>query len=115
VRGGGPRLCAAEVHGWHALESCGLLWVVVDKSRRGISAVDSRFLQRLMLSHGTSYSQRKTLNGARAATMKQLATRPVKGSVSNVCACQRATTPTLRVLVSGARAGPRILSMFSLG
>ena len=26
--------CGAEVHGWHALESCGLIWVVQLVSRR---------------------------------------------------------------------------------
>ena len=37
VRGGGAWLCAAEVHGWHALESCGSLsW----KSRRSQARVD---------------------------------------------------------------------------
>jgi hypothetical protein len=34
VRGGGAWLCAAEVHGSHALESCGLLEVVRLESRR---------------------------------------------------------------------------------
>ena len=35
IRRRGAWLCAAEVHdcGWHALESCGLLWVVVDENR----------------------------------------------------------------------------------
>jgi hypothetical protein len=36
VRGGGAWLCAAEVHGWHALESCGLLSLVRLVSRRVI-------------------------------------------------------------------------------
>ena len=34
LRGGGAWLCGAEVHGWHALESCGLL-SLVRVSRRG--------------------------------------------------------------------------------
>ena len=36
VRGGGAWLCAAEVHGWHALESCGWLSVVGLERRRVI-------------------------------------------------------------------------------
>ena len=52
--------CAWRKCMWQAraLESCGLLWVVVDKSRRYLLGT-LRFLQLLMLSHGTKAQTRR--------------------------------------------------------